>query len=100
MASFNFVAGERVSNVEEVTSWDWDVSPIEIRGPRGSLFCHILKVLMNDCLLLVVFRDPTVSILEPVDEIFPSTAIDVYVEISSVSVPLFEAPHTRGLVLS
>jgi hypothetical protein len=73
---FHFVLGEWVSNVGEVTSWDWDVSPIEIRGPQGCLFGHVLKVLMNESLLLVLLRDPTVSILEPVDEIFPSTPID------------------------
>jgi hypothetical protein len=67
---------------------------------RGRLFSHILEMLMDDCFLLIVLRDPTVSILEAVDDVFSSTTIDAKVEIASVSVPFLEASHPRGLVLS
>ena len=74
----------------KVTVGGRNASPIDVNAVRRALLSNAFKMMVYDLLLQIVFRNPTIVMLETMDKILPPSMVNTKVKVAGVSIAVLQ----------
>lgn len=83
--------------VREITCGDRDIVPIDVNVSGRSALGDLGEMVLNDGPFMIMFGDPSVVVLETMNEVLSSSMVDSKMEEASVSISVLEVGDSRTL---